>query len=77
MAAGQRSAALEQYESCRRALASELGIAPEEATRALHREILAGQGGAPAARRATAAPRRAPIDNLPIQPTPFVGRTGE
>jgi WD40 repeat protein/DNA-binding SARP family transcriptional activator len=42
---GQRSAALEQYETCRRILADELGIEPDEQTRALYEQI---RSGAPA-----------------------------
>jgi WD40 repeat protein/DNA-binding SARP family transcriptional activator len=41
-AAGQRSAALEQYEACRRILADELGIEPDEQTRALFEQIRSG-----------------------------------
>ena len=37
--AGQQSAALRQYEACARLLAAELGVAPEEETRALHEQI--------------------------------------
>jgi len=36
---GQRSAALAQYETCRRMLDSELGVAPEPATIALYKQI--------------------------------------
>ena len=60
---GQRSAALSQYEHCRRALAEELGIEPDEATRALYERI-----------RAT---REACPHNLPPQLTPFLGRREE
>jgi WD40 repeat protein/DNA-binding SARP family transcriptional activator len=41
-ALGQRGAALEQYEACRRVLANELGIEPDEQTRALYERIRAG-----------------------------------
>ena len=37
--AGQRSAALAQYETCRTLLAAELGVAPDEATTALYEQI--------------------------------------
>jgi predicted ATPase/DNA-binding SARP family transcriptional activator/Tfp pilus assembly protein PilF len=57
---GQRSAALAQYESCRRVLADELGIEPLPETRALYERIQ------------TATQARKP--NLPTQPTRFVGR---
>lgn len=41
-ASGQRGAALEQYEICRRVLAGELGLAPEAETTALYERIRAG-----------------------------------
>jgi predicted ATPase/DNA-binding SARP family transcriptional activator/Flp pilus assembly protein TadD len=64
---GQRSAALAQYETCRRALAQELGIEPTDETVALYERILAGQ-----VLRAASPPH-----NLPTGPTPFVGREAE
>ncbi len=60
---GQRSAALAQYEICRRMLADELGVAPTPETTALYERI----------REATAAPPH----NLPLPATPFVGRAEE
>jgi DNA-binding SARP family transcriptional activator len=36
---GQRSAALQQYENCRRSLADELGIEPSPETQRLYRRI--------------------------------------
>jgi predicted ATPase/DNA-binding SARP family transcriptional activator/Tfp pilus assembly protein PilF len=63
MRSGQRSAALAQYEACRRVLAEELGVEPTEETIALYERIRAAD---PAHRH-----------NLPPQPTPFVGRTEE
>jgi predicted ATPase/DNA-binding SARP family transcriptional activator len=60
---GQRSAALQQYETCRRILADELGVEPTETTRRLYRRIRAVSSiGA---------------HNLPPQATPFVGRETE
>jgi predicted ATPase len=59
----QRSAALAQYETCRRLLAAELGVEPMPETTALYQRL-----------KATAAP---PAHNLPPQPTPFVGREAE
>lgn len=60
---GQRSAALQQYETCRRTLAEELGIEPSEDTTRLYRRIkLVSKLGA---------------HNLPPQITPFVGRKTE
>ena len=60
---GQRSAALAQYETCRRILAEELGVEPLAETKALYERI-------------RSAPP-APYHNLPPQPTPFVGREEE
>jgi predicted ATPase/DNA-binding SARP family transcriptional activator len=60
---GQRSAALAQYETCRRVLADELGVEPDEETTALYRRI-----------RAAGSPRP---NNLPAPVTSFVGREEE
>ncbi len=59
---GQRAAALAQYETCRRILQEELGVSPSPETRALYKRI-----------RDAPAPRY----NLPLEPTPFVGREAE
>lgn len=59
----QRSAALAQYEICRRILADELGVEPMPETTALYQRL-----------KAAAAP---PPHNLPPQPTAFVGRAAE
>ena len=59
----QRSAALAQYETCRRVLARELSVEPMPETTALYEHL-----------RAAAAP---PPHNLPPQPTAFVGRQAE
>lgn len=64
---GQRSAALAQYETCRRMLAEELGIEPATETVALYEQVKAQEGFHPAI----------PADNLPPVPTPFVGRETE
>ncbi|MBI5651075.1 MAG: tetratricopeptide repeat protein [Chloroflexi bacterium] len=60
---GQRSAALAQYEICRRILRDELNVAPAADTTALVERI----------RAAEASPRH----NLPAALTPFVGRADE
>ncbi|MBN1260091.1 MAG: tetratricopeptide repeat protein, partial [Anaerolineae bacterium] len=57
---GQRSAALQQYQTCAEILEAELGVEPTETTRHLYRRIK------------TAA--RAGVHNLPTPVTPFVGR---
>jgi DNA-binding SARP family transcriptional activator len=54
---GRRAAALQQYQACVSALQRELGIEPEEETRALYRELLRGSG---VRRPGGAGPRRSP-----------------
>jgi predicted ATPase len=64
---GQRSAALAQYEACRRALAEELGVEPMPETTSLYERIRAGESPS----------LPTPLHNLPPSPTPFVGREEE
>ncbi len=67
---GQRSAALYQYESCRRILKKELDVEPAPDTVALYKQIQDGDVSLP--------PLRAvPPHNLLAQVTPFVGRGDE
>jgi len=77
---GQRSAALAQYQTCRRVLADELSIEPGPETTALYERIRRGELG-PADHRVPVpalSPRPvAPPHNLPPQTTPFVGRETE
>jgi DNA-binding SARP family transcriptional activator/predicted ATPase len=68
---GRRGAALAQYQSCRRALAKDLGVEPQSETTALYQQILAG-----AVRPRQRGPAALP-HNLPTPLTPFVGRTEE
>lgn len=70
---GERSAALSQYEDCRRLLATELSVEPEPETSSLYEEIR--KAGRRAAEEVAEPPEQRP--HLPTQPTPFVGRTGE
>ena len=61
---GQRSAALAQYEACRRLLAEELGVEPAEETTRLYRQVRDGKlGDSPAA---------APVPMPDAQPPPFL-----
>ncbi|HZG67939.1 MAG TPA: BTAD domain-containing putative transcriptional regulator, partial [Herpetosiphonaceae bacterium] len=60
---GQRSAALAQYQSCRRLLEKELGVEPMVETTALYERIKAAQA--------------APPHSIVVPTTPFVGRTTE
>lgn len=60
---GQRSAALAQYQTCRRVLERELGVTPSAETTALFQRIHAAGD--------------TPPHNLPAQPTAFIGRHEE
>jgi predicted ATPase/DNA-binding SARP family transcriptional activator len=62
---GQRSAALAQYETCRRMLAQELSIQPTSETAALYKRIQAMETTRP------------PAFRLPSEPTALVGREQE
>lgn len=75
--AGQRSAALAQYERCRSLLASELGLEPAPETVALHAAIRDGQIDAtgPAQQRADVTPLDPPA--LPEPPNRLIGRERE
>jgi predicted ATPase/DNA-binding SARP family transcriptional activator/Tfp pilus assembly protein PilF len=66
--AGQRAAALAQYDRCRQILADELGVEPTSETTALYRLIQAD--ALPASPPRPAAPRH----NLPPPATPLIGR---
>ena len=66
---GQRSAALAQYETCRRMLAEELGVEPAEETTTLFAQIEAGE--------LSHLGPTIPPHNLPAQLTSFVGREAE
>lgn len=72
---GQRSAALAQYEACKRILAEELDVEPSAETRKLYEEIRFGtlevKTGQPSYDSSS------PVHNLPVQLTPFVGREAE
>ena len=77
---GQRSAALAQYESCRRLLATELDVPPDAATTALAEEIREGVTRWQGDRVTISSPHLvtlSPGHNLPSQPTPFIGRAAE
>ena len=65
--AGQRSAALTQYETLRRLLADELGVAPAPETTLLSEQI----------RTLAAAQHSSPTHNLPPSFTRFIGRAQE
>jgi DNA-binding SARP family transcriptional activator/predicted ATPase len=60
---GQRHAAIEQYQACRRVLREELGVEPAVETAALFNRL-----------RAAITP---PQHNLPVAPSPLVGRSDQ
>ncbi|MEZ4645091.1 MAG: BTAD domain-containing putative transcriptional regulator [Chloroflexota bacterium] len=60
---GDCNGALAQYETCRRLLADKLGVEPMPVTKQLYQRILAVRGR--------------PRHNLPVHPTPFIGREAE
>ncbi|MCA9947894.1 MAG: AAA family ATPase, partial [Anaerolineales bacterium] len=83
----QRSAALAQYETCRRLLDEELGVQPSGETTALYQEIFndkvtrwQGDKASPG-HLVTLSPGHpvtlSPAHNLPTQFTPFIGRSQE
>ena len=74
--AGDRAAAVRQYQECVRVLQAELGIEPEPETTALFAAIRGGTAGQPtSALPLSLSPT--PAHNLPPDPTPFIGRERE
>jgi predicted ATPase/DNA-binding SARP family transcriptional activator len=71
---GQRSAALAQYETCRRVLAEQLDVEPSTNTRELVEEIRAGTLKTKEENLCTPI---VPIHNLPASLTSFLGREQE
>jgi predicted ATPase/DNA-binding SARP family transcriptional activator len=80
---GQQTAALAQYETCRRILADEFGVEPTDQTRLLYEQIKAGtlappprhpEAMPPTPNQGLPQPNRPP---LPTPLTPFVGREVE
>jgi predicted ATPase/DNA-binding SARP family transcriptional activator len=76
---GQRSQALAQYKVCRQQLREELGVEPEQATRALYEAIRDGRLRDYAGRRMgpTAGPRSFVTSTPPTPTAPFVLREDE
>ncbi len=72
---GQRSAALAQYESCRKVLADELGVKPSPKTQDLYEQLRSDTFNLKAEQQPPAS--SPPIHNLPIPMTPFIGREQE
>ena len=80
---GQRSAALKQYESCRQLLLEELGVEPDAETEALYDAIRSDELEqiitTPSIYHPVASAQDASRvrHNLPLQPTPLIGRETE
>jgi DNA-binding SARP family transcriptional activator/predicted ATPase len=75
---GQRSAAVAQYEECRRILAEELRVEPEEETTWLYERIRDGEAlPETRSRRHSSLGENGFLSNLPAQLTPFIGRERE
>jgi predicted ATPase/DNA-binding SARP family transcriptional activator len=72
---GERTAALAQFETCRRVLADELDVEPSAETRALYEQIRLGKLDQEAKRLPDHL--KPSINNLPVQLTPFIGREEE
>jgi DNA-binding SARP family transcriptional activator len=70
---GQQSAALRQYKECARILKEELDLSPSQETTSLYERVRAGPADHSERRFVAAGPRH----NLPVQPTPFIGREDE
>ncbi len=76
-ALGDRSAALQHYETVRALLARELGVEPMAETRALHRQILADEVPAVATAAGPPALRPAARPEPSARGLPFTGRAAE
>lgn len=74
---GNRSAAIRQYQACRRVLDLELGLPPETATRELYDVIQAGLEILPLSTPSSNESLTIIPHNIPPQHTPFVGRQEE
>ncbi|MCG8347323.1 MAG: tetratricopeptide repeat protein [Chloroflexales bacterium] len=79
---GQRAAALERYEMCRRLLHDEIGIDPDEETTKLHQRILAGdltgnQVSSVSLVSSVSSTTARAIYHLPALLAPFIGRAQE
>lgn len=86
--AGQRNAALTQYETCRHLLAAELDVTPDETTTALAEQIRTGELDKKRRRQEAkehertqpiflSPPLLVSLSSLPSQSTPFIGRAAE
>ena len=74
---GQTQEALAQYEICRRILADEFGVEPDEATRQLYQQVRQRKIGRVVEPPTTPLPPRKTPHNLPPQLTPLIGREAQ
>ncbi len=72
---GLRSAAIEQYETCRNLLSKELGVEPSQKTRELYNQIRLGTFTQET--NSLTYINAPPVTNFPVQLSPFVGREQE
>ncbi len=72
---GERSAALAQFETCKRVLADELDVEPSTETRDLYEQIRLGTLKPQALQPPNSVPPS--VISLPVQLTPFIGREAE
>ena len=72
---GRRSAALAQYDTCRRLLAEELDVEPSPETKELYEQIRLGTLSTNTDQLSTVS--YTSVQNLPVQLTPFIGRKQE
>lgn len=76
---GDRAGAIRQYETCVKVIKNELGIPPQPETTRLYEAIVSGKFCGPYFTHpispAAEQPRSAP--QLPVMPTPFIGRRAE
>jgi predicted ATPase/DNA-binding SARP family transcriptional activator len=75
---GQRSAAIKQYELCRRILKEELDVEPAQATLHLYQQIITEKlSEIETAANASSFPSANLLHNLPALATPLIGRLNE
>jgi DNA-binding SARP family transcriptional activator/predicted ATPase len=74
---GQNQEALAQYEICRRILADEFGVEPDEATLQLYQQVRQRKIGRVVEPPTTPLPARKAPHNLPPQLAPLIGREAQ
>jgi len=75
---GERVLAIREFETCKKLLASELNVEPDQETLALYEQLVGGSVSVPhVPAPATSQPKRSVPHNLPGQLTPLIGRVSE